>query len=152
MEIFKTDILKKEIERFQKEDLIKILQCGYCQKTACEWIHNKFLVSCKICRETFCKNCHNFNTTKEILLEKFDKVGKGYIEDFIKDFLNISEQTLKTYYKVEIEKVPMEKNFQVKSYTKSNKSRSQVTNKTLNNCEKINCKLAGKQRTFYKKF
>ena len=35
MEIFKTDILKREFERFQKEDLIEILQCGYCQKTVC---------------------------------------------------------------------------------------------------------------------
>ena len=35
MEIFKFDILKREFESFQKEDLIKILQCGYCQKTAC---------------------------------------------------------------------------------------------------------------------
>ena len=32
MEIFKTDILKKEFERFQKQDLIEILECGYCQK------------------------------------------------------------------------------------------------------------------------
>ena len=140
MEILKTDILKKEFGRFQKEDLIKILQCGYCQKNACEWIHNKFLVSCKFCRETFCKNYQNFNTTKEIPLKKVDKVGKDYIENFIKDFLNISDQTLK-----------IEKNFKVKYYTKSNKSRSQVINKTLNNCEKINCRLAGRQRTFYKK-
>ena len=36
MEIFKTDILKREFERFQKEDLIEMLQCGYCQKTACK--------------------------------------------------------------------------------------------------------------------
>ena len=32
MEIFKTDILKREFERFQKEDLIEILQCACCQK------------------------------------------------------------------------------------------------------------------------
>ena len=42
MEIFKTDILKREFERFQKEDLIEILQCGYCQKTACQSFHKKF--------------------------------------------------------------------------------------------------------------
>ena len=36
MEIFKTYILKKEFERFQKENLLEILKCGYCQKTACE--------------------------------------------------------------------------------------------------------------------
>ena len=32
MEIFKTDILKKNFERFRKEDLIEILKCGCCQK------------------------------------------------------------------------------------------------------------------------
>ena len=32
MEIFKSDILKKEFERFQEEDLIEFLKCGYCQK------------------------------------------------------------------------------------------------------------------------
>ena len=35
MEIFKTDILKTEFERFQKEDLIEILQCGCWQKIVC---------------------------------------------------------------------------------------------------------------------
>ena len=52
MEIFKRDILEKEFNRFEEQDLIKILECGYCQKTACEF-HTKFLVSFKFCRETF---------------------------------------------------------------------------------------------------
>ena len=87
------------------------------------------------------------NTTKEILLKGVDEIGKDSIELFIKGFLNISDQTLEANYKVE----PIEKNFKVKSYIKSNKNRSQVINKTINNCEKINYKLAGKQRTLYKK-
>ena len=29
MEIFKTDILKKEFEKFQKENIVEILKCGY---------------------------------------------------------------------------------------------------------------------------
>ena len=62
MEFLKTDILRKEFERFQKEDLIEILKCGYCQKTSCQSFHNKFLAGCKFCRETFCKNCQKFNT------------------------------------------------------------------------------------------
>ena len=152
MEIFKTDILKREFGRFQKEDLIEILWCGYCQKTVCQSFHKNFLISCKFCRETFCKKYHKFGTTKEILLKGVDEIGKDYIENFIKDFLNIRDRTLEANYKVEIERVPIEKNFKVKSYTKSNKNRSQVINKTLNNCEKINYKLAGKQRTLYKKF
>ena len=62
MELFKTDILRKEFERFQKEDLIEVLKCGYCQKTSCQLFHNKFLANCKFCRESFCKNWHKFNT------------------------------------------------------------------------------------------
>ena len=36
MEIFKTDMLKKEFERFQRENLVEILKCEYCQNTACQ--------------------------------------------------------------------------------------------------------------------
>ena len=76
MEIFKTDILKKEFERFQKEDLIKILKCEYCQKPACESFHTKFLVSFKLRRQKFCKNCQSFNIAKENLLSNVDEIGK----------------------------------------------------------------------------
>ena len=93
MEIFKTDILKKEFERFQKENLVEILKCGYCQKTACESWHDKFFVSCKYCREAFCKLCLNFNIAKETLIKGVDTVAKDYYENFIKDFLSISNQT-----------------------------------------------------------
>ena len=118
---------------------------------ACQSFHLTFLVSCKFCRENFWKKFHKFDTTKEILLKEVDEIGRDYKENFIKDFLNISDQTLEANYKVEIERVLIEKNFKVKSYTKSNKNRSQVINKTLNNCEKIDHKLAGKQRRFCKK-
>ena len=87
MEIFKTDILKKEFERFQKENLVEILNCRYCQKTACKSWHKKFLVSCKYCREAFFKPCHSFNIAKETLAKSVDSVAKDYIEGFIKDFL-----------------------------------------------------------------
>ena len=94
MEIFKTDILKEEFERFRKENLVEILKCWYCQKSACESWHNKFLVSCKYCREAFCKPFHNFNVAKETLIKGVDTVAKDYTEHFIKDFLCISNQTL----------------------------------------------------------
>ena len=93
MEIFKSDILKKEFKRFREEDLIKILACAYCQKATCQYFHTKSLVQCKFCRETFCKNCHKFNITKDILLEKVDEIGKNYIENFI-------SKTIKSNYKV----------------------------------------------------
>ena len=153
MEIFTTDKLKKEFEKFQKENLVEILKCGYCQKTACQSWHWKFLVSCKYCRETFCKACHNFNIAKETLLKGLDPIGKEYIENFIKDFLCISSETLQTNYQVsEIVRVPIEKTFNVKSYHKSNKNRSQVVYKKIDNCEKLSYTVKGKPRTFYKKF
>ena len=89
MEIFKTDILQKGFEKFQKENVVEILKCGYCQKTACQSRRRKFLVSYKYCREAFCKACHNFNITKETLFKAVDSIGKEYIENFIKDFLSI---------------------------------------------------------------
>ena len=153
MEIFKTDILKEEFETFQKENLVEILKCGNCQKTACQSCHQKFLVSCKYCREAFCKACHNFIIVKETLLKGLDPIGKEYIQNFVKDFLCISSETLQTNYQVvEIVRVSVEKTFNVKSYRKSNKNRSQVVYKKYDNCEKRSYTVKGKPRTFYKKF
>ena len=45
----------KILKNFKRN--IKILKCGYCQKTACQSWHQKFLVSCKYCWEAFCKAC-----------------------------------------------------------------------------------------------
>ena len=153
MEIFKTDILKKEFETFQKENLVEILKCWNCQKNACQSWHQKFLVSCKYCREAFCKACHNFIIVKETLLKGLDPIGKEYIQNFVKDFLCISSETLQTNYQVvEIVRVSVEKTFNVKSYRKSNKNRSQVVYKKYDNCEKRSYTVKGKPRTFYKKF
>ena len=76
MKIFKIDILKRGFERFQKENLVEILKCGYCQKTACESWHKNFSVSCKFCREAFWKPFHNFNIAKETLTKGVDAVAK----------------------------------------------------------------------------
>ena len=59
-----------------------------------------------------------------------DPIGKEYIGNFIKDFLCISSETLQTNYQVgEIVRVPIEKTFNMKSYHKSDKNRSQVVYK-----------------------
>ena len=131
MEIFETDILRKEFEKFQKEDLIEILKCGYCQKTACESFHKKFLASCKFCRENFCKSCQSFNITKENLLSYTDEIGKEYIENFIKDFINLSDRTIESTCKLNIIRKPIQKKILVKSYRKNSKNRSQVINQRL---------------------
>ena len=154
MEIFKIDVLKKEFERFQKEDLVKVLKCGHCQKTACGYWHKSIFPRCKYCRETFCKTCHKFNIAKNILLENADSTAKDYIENFIQDFLCISNETLETSendFEV-VERIPIKKSQTVKSYHKSEKNRSQIINKKLVDCEKISYTMKGKSKTFYKKF
>ena len=36
MELFEKNLLKKEFERFQNEELINVLECGLCQSNSCE--------------------------------------------------------------------------------------------------------------------
>ena len=127
------------------------MKCGYCQKTACQSWPRKFLVSFKYCREAFCKTCHNFNIAQETLFKAVDSTEKEYIENFIKDFLSISNKTLPMNNQVDIVCVPIEKTFNVKSYHKGNKNRSQVAYKKFDNCKKISYAVKGKPRTFYKK-
>ena len=92
----------------------------------------KFLVSCKYCRETFCKACHNFNIAKETLLKGLYPIRKEYIENFIKGFLCISSETHQLNYQVSKRVcVPIEKTFNVKSYDKRNKNRRQVVYKKI---------------------
>ena len=94
----------------------------------------------------------HFNIAKETSTKGVDLVAKDYIENFIKDFLCISNQTLEKNFQVRLAQVPVEKAFNVKSYHKSDKNRSQVVYKKFDNCEKISYTIKGKQRTFYKKF
>ena len=140
------------MERFQKEDLIETLKCGYRQKTACESFHIKFLVECKFCRQNLCKNCQSFNIAKENLLSNVDEIGKEYIENFIKNFLNFSDRTLNSNYKGITKRIPIQKTFQVKSYVKSLKNRTQIINQTFVNCEKVKYAVKRNARTFYKIF
>ena len=122
-------------------------------KTACQPWHWKFLVSCKFCREAFRKACHNFDIGKETLLKGLDSIGKDYIANFIKDFICTSSETLQTNFQAsEVVRVPIEKTFNVKSYHKSKKNRSQVVYKKFDNCEKLTYTVKGKPCTFYKKF
>ena len=86
------------------------------------------------------------------LFKGLDQIGKEYIENFIKYFLGISNETLQRNYKVELECIPVEKTFDAKSYHKSDKNRNRVVYKKFDNCEKVSYSVKGKNRTFYKKF
>ena len=52
--------------------------------------------------------------------------------------MNVSDQTIESNYKVIIKGIPVEKTFQVKSYVKCIKNRTQVINQTFVDCEKNN--------------
>ena len=79
-------------------------------------------------------------------------VAKDYIENFVRDFLRISNKTLETNFQVsEVVRVPVEKTFNVKSYHKSDKNKSQVVYKKIDNCEKLSYTVKGKPQTFCKK-
>ena len=43
MELFKTDLLKREYDRFQNEVLISVLKCGLCLSFSCGESHKKIL-------------------------------------------------------------------------------------------------------------
>ena len=65
----------------------------------------------------------------------------------------MSNQTLEKNFQVsEVVRVPVEKTFNVKSYHKSDKNRSQAVYKKFNNCEKLSYTIKGKPQTFYQKF
>ena len=97
--------------------------------------------------------CKAYNTAKEVLFKSFDDTAKEYVQNFIQGFLNLSPVSLQEHYQVtETVPVPTEKTFDVKSYHKSNKNRSQVVYKKFNNYDKLNYTFKGQKRAFYKKF
>ena len=102
------------------------LNYGLCQKTACEDFHCKFLVSCKFCREEQCKACKKFNIAKDVLFKSLDDTAKEYVNNFIRDFLSLSPESLQEHYHVTTEtgRIPKEKMYDVKNYRKSNTNRS----------------------------
>ena len=74
-------------------------------------------------------------------MNNIDKNGKAYLESFIMDFLNISSESLRYFLNVEKisnRTIARPANFNVKSYHKSDKNRSQVVYKEFNKCQKIN--------------
>ena len=99
-----------------------------------------------------CQACNSFNIAKENLFENLDKEGKDYLENFIKAFLILSNETLRERFPVTKVTLPRPQNYNVKSYHKSEKCRSQVVYKNLDECQKIKYTVKGQKRSYYKKF
>ena len=97
MELFKTVELKREFKEFSNIILPKVLECGFCNKTSCTW-HSKFDVTCLHCRKIQCRNCRQFNISKNILLKAASAETVDYIYNFICDFLNLSNESLNSFF------------------------------------------------------
>ena len=128
-----------------------MLERGLCQRNSCKW-DRKFVVTCDRCRKARCQACNSFNIAKENLFENLDKEGKDYLENFIKAFLILSNETLRERFPVTKVTLPRPQNYNVKSYHKSEKCRSQVVYKNLDECKKIEYTVKGRKRSYYKKF
>ena len=103
LEIFKCDVLKKEFDEFVKKTLPEIVACNYCNVGFCE-VHGRFIASCRKCRTESCGPCRVFNMQMNTLMKASGEYGKKYIFNFVLDFLNISDKTLKHFYNIGSEK------------------------------------------------
>ena len=149
MELFKCDILNREYKNFCNNFIVAVIKCNYCNKTSA---HKKFKFECNQCRQLRCRNCMAFNISKNYLMDNLDAKGKSYLSCFICDFLNISDESLRTYCNIE-EKVieNRTKNYKVQTFRKSEKYRAQTVYQELKDCEKIYYMINNRRRTFYKK-
>ena len=104
MELFKTTTLKNEYKAFTNELLPSVIECGYCNVISCS-CHQKFTVTCLHCRQRHCKKCCKFNISKEILLTFASAETVDFLYNFICDFLNLSDESIKSYFPdIKIEK------------------------------------------------
>ena len=141
MELFKTDTLRKEFETFNKELIMNVIKCSYCDKRSCQY-HKELLISCNFCRTERCSDCHKFNGSRKILYEAADDVGKSYLDNFIVDFLNLSKQSFERYFN---EKLNIKDKIQIGKYQKDNeKTAAAVRNNKKNN---LNYQIKNKKRS-----
>ena len=104
MELFKTDTLKNEYKEFVSKLLPDVLECNFCNVTCCEW-HSKFVGTCIHCRKRHCKKRRSFNISKDTLLTSASAETINYLYNYICDFLNLSDVSIKTFFPdIKIEK------------------------------------------------
>ena len=98
-----------------------------------------------------CLPCVTFKSAVEILIKTLDSDGREYVQNFVVDFLQISDETLNNLFKIETglsESRTKPKRFDVKVYHKSEKNRSQVVMKTLDDYNQIHYISKRRKRTF----
>ena len=70
----------------------------------------------------------------------------------MKDFLNLSNKTLQESFGITKVTLPRPQTYNVKSYHKSEKCKSQVVYRNLDECKKIEYTVKGRKGSYYKKF
>ena len=151
MQLFKTDVLKKEYKSFTNSLLLEVMKSNYGNILSCQW-HKKIKLECSQCRQSHYRDCYAFNTSRNYLLENLDDMGKEYLNNYIVDFLNVSDELLNRYFKdIKPTIIDRSKTYNVQSFRKSEKNSSQVVYQTLENCEKICYQVGNKKRKYYKK-
>ena len=100
MNYFETDILEKELKNFEDKILPTVSEYGLCEKCSCKW-HKIYLITCNPCRVARCWACFMFKLTVEILIKSLDNDGLIYFENFVSDFLGISDISIKKFLGVE---------------------------------------------------
>ena len=127
------------------------MECGLCEKYSCKW-PKQILVTCNQCRDARCLPYVTFKSSVEILVKNLD--GEKYVQNFVTDFLKISDKTLNNLFKKEtnFSKTRVKvKTFDAKVYHKIEKNRIQFVMKTLDDCNKIQYISKRRKHTFYKK-
>ena len=99
MDLFKTDILKKEYNDSVKRALPKIIECNYCNINCCK-NHYHYEVMCRNCRSEKCKNCQFFKQQMDALMKAAHEYTKQYIYNFLSNFFCISKESLKFFYNI----------------------------------------------------
>ena len=83
--------LKKEYHILVKFFLPLSNNCGYCGKIKCVY-DQKFHIDCNSCISKF-QNCHEFNKSKDILINCGDEQISNYVKNFLIDYFNASDLT-----------------------------------------------------------
>ena len=111
-------------------------------------------MTCSQCRDICSSNCIQFKSTFTLFLKSAEEEEKNYLQNFVTDYFNLSEITLEKIFNVQKPNESKEKIktfVDVKIYHKSEKNRSQVVMKTLENCNKIQNYTKRSKHYYYKK-
>ena len=84
--------LLKEYRFLVNEILPSLNDCRFCNKLKCKF-YKQFCVNYNICKKEKCLNCHRFNKSKDILINRDNDFISGYVQNFLHDYFKVSNIT-----------------------------------------------------------